>query len=207
VRRGGDCPSPGRCRVRRLLLFEQGLRRRLPARSRDARARVWRHRSVGCQGHAPVAAVLAPVMNKKKSHSTLSAHPKASPPPPYLISPAKRRFLRVPKWGPWVPIMDPTCRAAPSRDSWRRRSCPRCGSTSRAWQRADEAFCAPKGFGTLAPWPFSLQNGTSEGAEGGAMGADHRPQQPAAVTSARGLGGEGRAPVVAVLSRPTKKAS
>jgi hypothetical protein len=62
-------------------------------------------------------------------------------------------------------------------------------------KKADEAFCAPKGFGTLAPWPFSLQNGTSEGAEGGAMGADHRPQQPAAVTSARGLGGEGRTEV------------
>jgi hypothetical protein len=65
VRRGGDCPSPGRCRVRRLLLFEQGLRRRLPARSRDARARVWRHRSVGCEGHAPVVAVLLASAKKK----------------------------------------------------------------------------------------------------------------------------------------------
>jgi hypothetical protein len=73
VRRGGDCPSPGRCRVRRLLLFEQGLRRRLPARSRDARARVWRHRSVGCEGHAPVVAVLLASAKRQKAGESIAA--------------------------------------------------------------------------------------------------------------------------------------
>jgi hypothetical protein len=32
--------------------------------------------------------------------------------------------------GPKVPIMDPAAAGASSRGGWRRRSCPRCGSTS-----------------------------------------------------------------------------
>jgi hypothetical protein len=90
VRRGGDCPSPGRCRVRRLLLFEQGLRRRLPARSRDARARVWRHRSVGCEGHAPVVAVLLASAERKVDESILAPLGRAAP---QAVIPANRAFL------------------------------------------------------------------------------------------------------------------
>jgi hypothetical protein len=55
--------------------------------------------------------------------------------------PANECFLRVRKWVPWVPIMDPQrCRRPPSRlRSWSRRSCPRCGSTWRGVRKADEA--------------------------------------------------------------------
>jgi hypothetical protein len=114
VRRGGDCPSPGRCRVRRLLLFEQGLRRRLPARSRDAR--VWRHRSVGCQGHAPVAAVLAPVMKTRQTSSF--RYPKASVPGTRGYFSCKAALSEGAVIGAATPTVDPQQLglAAPSRE-------------------------------------------------------------------------------------------
>jgi hypothetical protein len=46
---------------------------------------------------------------------------------------------------------------------------------------------------------FSCKTATSEGAEGGAMGADHGPPQLPAIASVRELGDGGHAPVVAVL--------
>src|SRR5215211_5969303 len=56
------------------------------------------------------------------------------------FSPAQRNFLRVPRWGPWVPIMDPrSCRRSRLCPSWGRRPCPRSGSTSRvSRQRAPD---------------------------------------------------------------------
>jgi hypothetical protein len=53
----------------------------------------------------------------RQSHSSSSAHPKASAPRNLGHYPCKTATFEVPNWGPFVPIMDPSSsrpRASPS---------------------------------------------------------------------------------------------
>jgi hypothetical protein len=79
------------------------------------------------EGHAPLWQYFSR-LRKKKALEPICA-PKGAAPSAVVDSSCKSALSQGAEVGAMRADMDPQLRAAPSRDSWRRRSCPRCGST------------------------------------------------------------------------------